>query len=188
MTQAQRMAIMEGLRGNDTFAAVCDTIKSVEKFMAQDLEAGNLDSLADFLAMRKKLTIKWSEMTGIRYKSTGESAELIVKVKQALVRSKRATRPKAEKCPDKRIIRIRTKNFERISKSEAFHLLTDNKEIVFMLPNKVLPDNNWIIPTEVKPDEVTSKVDFNRIVDGFKFYNCNLPYLGTYVSYYKKIS
>lgn len=185
MTQTQRVARLEELRTNDTFVAICETIKSVEKIMAEDLEAKNFDNMADFLAMRQKLIIKWSEMTGFRYRSSSESAALVVACKQATVKT-RHKRVRAEKQPDKRIIRLRTKNFERLSKHEAFLLLTDKKETVYMFPNKVLPDNNWMMPTEVKPDEIANKADFNRIVDSFKFYNCNLPYLGTYVSFYKK--
>lgn len=184
MTQAQRVARLEELRTNDTFGAICDTIASLEKFMAQDLEEKNFEGMVDFLAMRQKLIVKWSEMTGFRYRSTGESAALVVACKQAIT-GRRMKKVKVKE-PDKRLIRIRTKNFERVSKHEAFLLLTEQKENIFMLPNKVLPDNNWITPTEVKPDEITDKKSFNRLVDSFKFYNCNLPYLGTYVSYYKK--
>lgn len=184
MTRAERTKKIEELRGNDIFESICNTIASVEKFMKQDIEAGNYESLRDFLDMRQKLVVRWSEMTGFRYRSSSESKGLVVSAKQLTTSKKRRSTKVKE--PDKRIIRIRTKNFERLSKHEAFLLLTNSKQPVYMFPNKVLPDNNWIMPTEIRPDEIKNKEDFNRIVDGFKFYNCNLPYLGTYVSFYKR--
>lgn len=185
MTQAERMTRLQELEGNETFRAIKDTIASVEKLISEDLESGKLESLADFIAVRQKLIVKWSEMTGYRYRSTSETKELILKAKHATCKH-RTKKAKTEKVPDKRIIRIRTKNFERLSKHEAYILLTEHRLPIYMFPNKVLPDNNWIMPTEVRPDEIENKEDFERIVNSFKFYNCNLPYLGTYVSYYRR--
>lgn len=184
MTQAERAAKMQSLEGNETFEAINSAITYVEKLMAQDLEDGKTTNMFDFLDIRQKLIVRWAEMTGFRYRSKSESAELVLKAKYA-ISSPRSKRTKTKE-PDKRIIRIRTKNFERLSKHEAYLLLTEQKQPIYMFPNKVLPDNNWIMPTEIKPEEISNKDDFNRIVNGFKFYNCNLPYLGTYVSYYKK--
>ena len=186
-----RIKKIEELRKtNEVFVSLEGTIAGIEKFLKEDLDNGITENIKEFLELRKKLIIRWSEITGLHYRTGRESMAVIKRAAMAIKgqRKRRAAKKEQEELHDKRIIRIRTKNFERLSKNEALHFLMDKKEPIYMFPNKVLPDNLWIPPAQVNPGDVSNKTDFDRIINGFKFYNCNLPYLGTYVSYYKKIS
>lgn len=55
-------------------------------------------------------------------------------------------------------------------------------ETVYLLPNKMRPDNIWCPPVGVN---LESELTFDGAVNAFKFYNCNAE-CGTGVAYYLK--
>lgn len=91
--------------------------------------------------------------------------------------------------------RIETKNWKRISKTEAKKLY-DKGKAVFCLPCKLNPENWWthpsIMPNEAsvlnadKPshEQIQEFNSFDRMVNHYTYYNCNDKESGLYPAFY----
>lgn len=79
------------------------------------------------------------------------------------------------------MIRIITKNWERISKASAKKLFREHKELLGVLPHNMHPENKFM------PPFVPHNADnFEKFCNSVAYYNCNKD-TGRYLAYYKKI-
>ena len=77
------------------------------------------------------------------------------------------------------MLQIEINGYRRIRKDEA-RRLHDDGATIYLLPCKVYPDDNhpWITP--YKMDDRP----FEKVVNEFEYYNCNIAELGYYAAYY----
>lgn len=69
----------------------------------------------------------------------------------------------------------------KITKTMARKLF-ENFETVYLLPNKINPNNVWVRPFAINYD---SELSFDGAVNHYKWYNCNNE-CGNIVAYYVK--
>ena len=77
------------------------------------------------------------------------------------------------------MLQIEVNGYRRIRKDDARRLY-DGGVTVYLLPCKVYPDDNhpWIKPYRMEGRP------FEKTVNEFEFYNCNIAELGYYAAYY----
>jgi hypothetical protein len=73
---------------------------------------------------------------------------------------------------------------QRISKPTAKKLFKQGVMII-LAPCKLLPYTEWNVQVEI---EHSTHEDFDKAVNHYQWYNCNLNETGYYPSFYKKIS
>lgn len=79
------------------------------------------------------------------------------------------------------MLNVEINGYKRIRKDEARRLYNEGTTI-YLLPWKVYPDDNhpWIKPYKMEGGP------FEKVVNEFEYYNCNIAELGYYAAYYIK--
>ena len=82
------------------------------------------------------------------------------------------------------MIKIKTRNYERITKAQA-RKRYELGEDIYLVPCKCSPDNVWGLTFQMNKDNINTD-GFDKTVNCFIWYNCNHNELGYYPAFYIK--